>query len=142
MLDIMLFLHIIGAVGMGIYALLPFLAGKFKKLSGSAQEGLASGLISAGRIGQYSLVLQLLTGGYLISNMAEYTVAWMITIVVLFLVIGALSGIVQKPLKNIVAFSSGGQDASSSISRVQTLSSIIFVAFIVIIWLMKNPWIV
>ncbi|TVX98006.1 DUF2269 family protein [Cohnella terricola] len=143
MLKVMLFLHIVGAVGMGVYAIMPFLAGKFKQLSGAAQEGLARGLISGGRIGQYALVLQLLTGGFLISNsdMPDYTVAWMITIVVVFVAIGALSGIIQGPLKKIAAASVNGESASSFVSRVQTLSAIIFVLFIVIIWLMSNPWI-
>ncbi|MDG0790444.1 hypothetical protein OMP38_05980 [Cohnella ginsengisoli] len=139
MYDVMIFLHIVGAIGMGIYALLPFLAKRFRQLSTPAQEGLASGLVAAGRIGQYSLVLQLLTGGYLISQ-NDYKVAWMITIVVLFLALGALSGIVQAPLKRIVAAASGGQDASSNISRVQTLSIVILVIFLVVVWLMKNPW--
>ncbi|MFC5468896.1 DUF2269 family protein [Cohnella suwonensis] len=142
MYTFMVFLHIIGAVGMGIYAILPFVVGKFKQLSGAAQEGLASGLISGGRIGQYALVLQLLTGGYLISNAeggAKYAVGWMIAVGVLFILIGALSGIVQAPLKRIVAASAKSESASSDISRVQMMSAIIFVIFVVIIWLMSNP---
>lgn len=139
MYEVMIFLHVLGAVGMGIYAVMPFIVGKFKQLSGAAQEGFASGLISAGRFGQYALVLQLLTGGYLISQ-ADYTVAWMIVILVIFMGLGALSGIVQKPLKRIVAASAGGTSASDSISRVQLFSAIIFVLFLVMIYLMKNPW--
>ncbi|MFD2334218.1 DUF2269 family protein [Cohnella sp. GCM10020058] len=139
MYNVMIFLHIVGAIGMGIYAILPFLAKRFRQLSTPAQEGLASGLVSAGRFGQYSLVLQLLTGGYLISQ-ADYKVSWMVTIIVLFLALGALSGIVQAPLKRIVASASGGQDASSNISRVQTLSFVILIIFLVVVWLMKNPW--
>jgi hypothetical protein len=142
MYKVMIFLHIVGAVGMGIYAILPFLIGKFKHLSGAAQEGLASGLVAAGRVGQYSLVLQLLTGGYLISNTdaKDFAVSWMITIVLLFVVLGALSGIVQAPLKRIVADSTNARNASGSISRAQMLSTIIFIVFLVEIWLMKNPW--
>lgn len=138
----MLFLHIVGAVGMGIYAILPFIVGKFKQLSGAAQEGFASGLISAGRLGQYALVLQLLTGGYLISNSEspDFAVSWMITISVLFVALGALSGIAQAPLKRIAAASAKAENASSSISRVQTLSALIFVLFLVEIWFMTNPW--
>ncbi|CAI6045152.1 DUF2269 family protein [Cohnella sp. JJ-181] len=139
MYDVMIFLHIVGAIGMGIYAILPFLAKRFRQLSTPAQEGLASGLVTAGRIGQYSLVLQLLTGGYLISQ-SEYEVSWMVTVIVLFVALGALSGIVQAPLKRIVAAASGGQDASGNISRVQTLSFIILILFLVVVWLMKNPW--
>jgi len=142
MLTVMLFLHIVGAVGMGIYAILPFLVGKFKQLSGSAQGGLASGLVSAGRFGQYALVLQLLTGGYLISNSSagDYTVAWMITTGVVFIAIGALSGIVQGPLKRIATAAANGESASTAIAKVQTLSSITFVLFLVIIWIMQDPW--
>jgi hypothetical protein len=139
MMTVMLFLHIVGAVGMGIYAIMPFVVGKFKQLSGSAQEGLASGLITAGRIGQFALVLQLLTGGYLISQ-GEYKPAWMITVIVLFVAIGALTGIVQAPLKRIAIAAAKGENASASISRVQTLSSIAFVVFLVVIWLMEDPW--
>jgi len=142
MLEVMLFLHIVGAVGMGVYAILPFVVGKFKQISGAAQEGLARGLIAGGRIGQYALVLQLLTGGYLISNseMPDYTVGWMITIIVVFVAIGALSGVVQGPLKKIAAASVNGENASSLISKVRTLSVLIFVLFMVILWLMQVPW--
>ncbi|WP_027087928.1 DUF2269 family protein [Cohnella panacarvi] len=141
MYETMLFLHIVGAVGMGIYAVLPFIVGKFKQLSGAAQEGLASGLVAAGRIGQYALVIQLLTGGYLVSNGGgEYAVSWMILVVVVFLALGALSGIVQGPLKKIVSAAANAQNASASITKVQTISAIIFILFLVVIWLMTNPW--
>lgn len=138
----MLFLHIVGAVGMGIYAVLPFIVGKFKQLSGSAQEGLASGLVGAGRIGQYALVLQLLTGGYLVSNddAGDFAVSWMILAVVILIALGALSGIIQGPLKRIVSAAASSQNASASISKVQTLSAIIFILFLVEIWVMTNPW--
>ncbi|MFB9278009.1 hypothetical protein [Cohnella cellulosilytica] len=140
MANVMLFLHVVGAVGMGVYAILPFIVGKFKQLSGAAQEGMARGLISAGRVGQYSLVLQLVTGGYLLTGLnSSYTVPWMVTVGVLFIAIGALSGIVQGPLKLIADASVKGESASSSISKVQTLSTILFILFLVIIWLMVVP---
>ncbi|MFC4596918.1 hypothetical protein [Cohnella hongkongensis] len=141
MANVMLFLHVVGAVGMGVYAILPFVVGKFKQLSGTAQEGLARGLISGGRVGQYALILQLITGGYLLTGLnVRYSVAWMVTVGVLFVAIGALAGIVQGPLKQIAASSVKGESASSSISKVQTLSTIIFVLFMVMIWLMQVPW--
>ncbi|MBW5449135.1 DUF2269 family protein [Cohnella sp. CFH 77786] len=138
---VMLFLHVVGAVGMGIYAILPFLAGQFRKLSGAAQEGLASGLVTAGRFGQFALVLQLLTGGYLMSQLGlDYTRGWMITVGILFIAIGALTGIVQKPLKRIAAAAKEGRDASADVGRVRTLSAIVFILFLAILWLMQDPW--
>ena len=138
----MLFLHIVGAVGMGIYAVLPFIVGKFKQLSGTAQEGLASGLVAAGRIGQYALVIQLLTGGYLMSSddTGDFAVSWMIVVVLILVALGALSGIIQGPLKRIVSAAANAQNASASISKAQTISAIIFILFLVEIWLMTNPW--
>lgn len=139
MTTFMLFLHVLGATGMGIYVVLPFVAGKFKQLSTPAQEGLASGLLTAGRVGQFGLVLQLLTGGYLISQ-GDYGTSWMITIIVLFVALGAVSGIVQGPLKRIKTATASNQDASGAISRVQTLSVLAVLFFLVILWMMKNPW--
>lgn len=142
MYQTMLFLHIVGAVGMGIYAILPFIVGKFKQLSGAAQEGLASGLVSAGRFGQYALVLQLLTGGYLESSddAGDFAVSWIILAAVLLLALGALSGILQRSLKRIVSAAASSQNASASISKAQKLSAIIFILFLVEIWIMTNPW--
>ncbi|WEK53233.1 MAG: hypothetical protein P0Y55_11600 [Candidatus Cohnella colombiensis] len=139
---IMLFLHIIGAVGMGIYAILPFVIGKFNQVSGEAQGGLASGLVAAGKIGQYSLGIQFITGGYLLTAGGKlgYTVPWIIIVIVIFLAMGALSGIIQGPLKKITVEAASGQNVSAHISKVRTLSTILFVLFIVIIWFMQDPW--
>ncbi|WP_080833847.1 DUF2269 family protein [Cohnella massiliensis] len=135
----MLFLHVVGAVGMGIYAVLPFVAARFRQLSTPAQEGLANGLVTAGRVGQFALVIQLLTGGYLISQ-ADYTVPWMIVVVVMFVVMGAFTGIMQGPLKRIQAAAASNTDASGAISRVQTLSVLTLIVFLVVLWLMQDPW--
>ncbi|GGD74045.1 hypothetical protein [Paenibacillus nasutitermitis] len=138
MLNVMIFLHVIGAVGMGFYIVLPFLVGRATKLDGAGQAGLADGLVSANRISQYFLVLQLLTGGYLISQ-ADYEVIWMIIVVVLFLAIAAIGGIVSKPLKQIVTAIHSGQSATSNIAKARTLSLIILLIYLVIIYFMKFP---
>lgn len=139
MLEVMLFLHVVGAIGMGVYAILPFMAGRFKQLSTPAQAGLASGLLTGGRVGQFSLVLQLLTGGYLISQ-SDPSTSWWVTAIVLFVIIGALSGILQGPIRKIKTAAANNEDASGAVSRVQTLSILTLVVFLVIIWLMTNLW--
>ncbi|WP_019004274.1 hypothetical protein [Cohnella laeviribosi] len=139
MLTLMLFLHVVGAAGMGIYVVLPFVAARFRQLSTPAQEGLANGLVTAGRVGQFALVLQLLTGGYLISQ-ADYTVPWMIVILALFVLLGALAGMIQGPLRRIQAAAISNTDASGAISRVQTLSVLTLIVFAVMLWLMQDPW--
>ncbi|NIK76030.1 hypothetical protein FHS15_001137 [Paenibacillus castaneae] len=138
MYNVMIFLHVLGAVGMGFYIVLPFMIGRATKLAGVGQGGLADGLLSANRIAQYFLVLQLLTGGYLVSQ-KDYTVAWMIIIVVLFLAIAAIGGIVSKPLKLVVSSIGEGKSATSHINKARVLSLIILVIYIVIIYTMKFP---
>lgn len=138
MLNFMLFLHVIGATGMGFYIVLPLMAGRASKLDGAGQAGLASGLVSANRVAQYFLVLQLLTGGYLMSQ-GEYKVIWMIIVTLLFLAIAALGGIITNPLKRIAAAIQSGQSASAHIAKARTLSVIILVIYLVILYFMKYP---
>lgn len=140
MINAMLFLHVLGAVGMGFYIVLPIMVGRASKLAGVGQGGLADGLLSANRIAQYFLIVQLLTGGYLMSQ-AEYTVAWMIIIILLFLGIAALGGIVSKPLKRVVASIQEGQSATVHINKARVMSIIILVLYIVIIYFMMFPMI-
>ncbi|MFC4812546.1 hypothetical protein [Paenibacillus sp. GCM10023250] len=138
MFSFMLFLHVIGAAGLGFYIALPFMAGRATKLDGGGQAGLADGLVSANRIAQYFLVLQLLTGGYLMSQ-SDYAVIWMIIVTVLFLAIAALGGIITKPLKRISASIQSGQSASAHIAKVRTLSVVLLLVYLVTIYFMKYP---
>ncbi|MCQ6558543.1 hypothetical protein [Paenibacillus mendelii] len=136
--NFMLFLHVLGATGMGFYIVMPVLVGRTSKLAGEGQAGLADGLVSANRIAQYFLILQLLTGGYLMSQ-SKYAVLWMIIVTVLFLAIAALGGIISKPLKRIVTEIQTGQSASSHIAKARMLSIIVLIIYIVILYFMKYP---
>ena len=136
--NFMLFLHVLGATGMGFYIVMPVLVGRTSKLAGEGQAGLADGLVSANRIAQYFLILQLLTGGYLMSQ-SKYAVLWMIIVTVLFLAIAALGGIISKPLKRIVTEIQTGQSASSHIAKARMLSVIVLIIYIVILYFMKYP---
>lgn len=134
----MMLLHVLGAVGMGFYIVLPIMLGGASKIAGAGQGGLASGLLSANRIAQYFLVLQLLTGGYLMSQ-GDYAVIWMIIVTVLFLAIAAIGGIVSKPLKQVVSQIQAGQNASASINKAKVMSLIILVLYVAMIYFMVVP---
>lgn len=138
MFNAMMFLHVLGAVGMGFYIVLPIMVGRASKLAGIGQGGLAEGLLAANRIAQYFLIVQLLTGGYLMSQ-ADYTAAWMVIIILLFLGIAALGGIVSKPLKRVVASIQEGQSTTAHINKARVMSIIILVLYIVIIYFMMFP---
>ncbi|MGO4539850.1 hypothetical protein [Paenibacillus sp. 2TAB19] len=138
MSNVMWFIHLLGAIGMGFYIVLPIMLGRATKLAGAGQEGLADGLLSANRIAQYFLVIQLLTGGYMMSQ-GDYAVVWMIIITLLFLGIAAIGGIVTKPLKLIVSSIQEGKSATAHIQKARVLSLIVLVLYIVIIYFMRFP---
>lgn len=130
------FLHAIGAVGMGIYLVLPFLVGRITQLSSEGQAGFADGLLIANRVAQICLLLQLLTGGYMMT-LGKYSPLWSTLTLVLFLGIGALGGIMTKPLKTIVKAAKAGESAANSISRVRLFSILLFVLYVAIIFVMQ-----
>ncbi len=138
MIQFIVFLHVLGAIGTGFYLLLPFLSLRLGALSGSAQEGLVGGLFTANRIGQYLLVVQFLTGGYLISQ-GEYSPAWMIVVIVLFVAAAALAGIMSKPMKVLMANVKAGKSSAAEATKIKNFSFIIAVLMVVIIVLMNYP---
>jgi hypothetical protein len=137
--NVMWFLHLLGAVGMGFYIVLPVLLGKAPKLAGGGQEGLAEGLSSANRIAQYFLVVQLLTGGYIMSQ-GNYSPLWMVLVTVLFLGIAAVSGMMSKPLKQIVGSIRENRSATAYIAKARAMSFAVLIMYLVIIYLMKFPF--
>jgi hypothetical protein len=133
-----LFLHAVGAVGMGIYLVLPFLVGRIMQLSSESQAGFADGLLAANRVAQICLVLQLLTGLFLMT-LADYSVLWTTLTLLLMLGIGAFGGIMTKPLKAIVAAAKAGENASEAIARVRLFSVLLLVFYVGIIFVMQYP---
>lgn len=131
----LIFLHVVGATLLGFYLLLPFLTGRVSALSGEAQKSYVGLLTTFNKAGQFSLIAAFLTGGALISQVEGLSVSWMITSVVLFLALGASSGILGANLKRI-----SGAAGSGSPGKVNTLSWISAIVFIAILFVMENRW--
>lgn len=117
-MTVVLFLHLLGAIAVGFYLLMPFLTGNTENYPA---------LRTMNRVGQYLLIVQFLTGGYLIAKFDSLSVAWMVVSIVLWLAIIALSGIMGKKMKE------------SKVSSVRTLSTIVSIILIVITLLMYKP---
>ncbi|MDQ0086993.1 hypothetical protein J2T12_000387 [Paenibacillus anaericanus] len=135
MYKVMLFLHIVGTLALGFYLVLPFVLGTVSKLSLAAQEGTVSAVKSLNRYAQYGLVIQLLTGGYMISK-GEYSVAWMIVVVVLFLAIAALGGIMGKPLRLALEGIRQKKSITAYAGKLTTLSTALSLGVLLIVFLM------
>jgi len=119
-----LFLHVLGSLAVGFYLLLPFVAMKLSGLNPQAQVGYAKGIYGLNRIGQWLLIVQFLTGGYLISKY-DLTVTWMVVVIVLFVALGAMSGMIAGPLKRIIAHGGEGKAAAAKdASKLSTFSGV------------------
>lgn len=135
MFKAMLFVHIIGALAFGFYLVLPFVFAKVNKLSLPAQEGTVSLVSSLNRYAQIGLIIQLLTGGYMVGK-GGYSVPWMVVIVLLFLIIGALSGMMGKPLRVALQNIKQKSNVQAQFGKLRTLSTVLSLAVIVISFFM------
>lgn len=138
MVQFILLLHVLGAIGMGFYLVLPFLFARSAGLEAQVRQGYIEGLYAAHRIGQFMLIAQFLTGGYLISQ-AKYSVVWMVLVIVLFLVVSALTGIAGSRMKRHVQSVKSGKDGAAEFASARTLSSIAAVILLVTIIVMVYP---
>lgn len=129
------FIHMLGAIAMGFYAIVPFIVKELDKVTTAGQEGLLVGLDTANRIAQYSLFVQLITGGYLMSK-GIYSVLWMVLTVFILLAIAACSGMMGKQIKLARQVVNNGQPNAAVTQKIRTFSLLIFSLFIVITVLM------
>lgn len=132
---IMYFVHILGALSVGFYLLLPFIVAKISTLSLPAQEGSASAIRSFNVFAQFGLLVQFITGGYLMSQ-GDYSVAWMIIVIVLIIALFAISGMMTKPLKQAIASIKQNKDISAETSKLRMMSSLVAVCLLVMTFLM------
>lgn len=124
----MYIIHVLCALALIFYILLPFLAG------GAANRSTAIALSRGNRIGQYVLVLAFLTGGYMVSK-ADYSVLWMVLAVVFVLVMFAMTGMASKPFKRLIAGETGGD----AMRKLRTFTLISGISYVLLLAMMLGP---
>ncbi len=142
MLKFILFLHVLGAVSMGFYLLLPLLTFRISSFSKQVQEGYVQALVKVNRIGQIFLIVQFLTGGYLIGKYKEsssISTAWIIVVIVLFIAIAAFTGMMGGPLKRIVKNLQAGKTDENDLAKTRTFSLLTSLVIIILVVLMVYP---
>lgn len=133
---IIVFLHLLGSIGMGFYLLFPFLL--LRKDDQAGRANLYGNYYIANRAGQVLLIIQFLTGGYMLS-MGSYSTGWIIVVILLVLIIGGLTAIMGKRLKAIQAEWKAGTDNPSVKGEIRLFASLVGLCFFVIIILMGFP---
>lgn len=135
MAEVLVFIHILGALSMGFYLFLPVVTSKLANGSAEAQSGSIELIRTLNRIAQFGLIVQLLTGGYLMTK-GNYSVAWMVVVFVLFLAIAAIGGIMGKPLRLALADINENKNITAHTGKIRSLSMMLAVCLIVISFFM------
>ncbi len=138
MYNFMIFLHVIGAVGLGFYLISPLLLGRIDRMTGAVLENYLSGLHATGRAMQFLLIVQLLTGGYLMSKL-PYTTMWIILTSVFFLVVAAITGMLNGKMKKAAKELQGGGTGESYLKSIKSFGYISAVSMLIILYLMMYP---
>lgn len=126
--------HVLGAVALGYYFILPFLLMRTRSLAGESLAAFTGDVHYVGRIMQFLLLVQLITGGYMMGG--DYTMFWMVAVLVLLIAIGALTGIMGVRLKKAVQALKSGSDGTAALAAVRTLSWVLFVALLLMVYIM------
>lgn len=135
MVEVLVFIHILGALSMGFYLFLPVITSKIANGSAEAQLGTIEIIRTLNRIAQFGLIIQLLTGGYLMTK-GSYSIAWMVVVFVLFLAIAAIGGIMGKPLRLALADINENKSIAAHTGKIRSLSMVLAVCLVVISFLM------
>lgn len=135
---IMLFLHVLGAVALGFYLFFPFLARRLGKLQANQQEALLPVLLTLNRFGQYLLVVQLITGGYLIGK-GDFSVGWIIIVAVLFLAMIGLAGMTSGPVRRVLKGLHEKAAVDRDMGKINTFSMLLSVLLLLLVVSMSFP---
>ena len=135
--DWVLLLHVIGAVGLGYYLILPLILRRTIKLSGASLLDYTKGVYGISRVMQYVLLVQFITGGYIMGG--NYSVAWMIISIGIIVLIGAISGMMNGKLKKAIHQLQSGGKTEEHFASIRLFSWIVMIALILILYYMMNP---
>lgn len=132
----MRFIHLLGAITVGYYVMFPLFLMRIIKMDHAARSGYVNGIYVANRIGQYILILQFVTGGYLIWK-NNYSLTWIITVITVFTLLAAFAGLMGKPMRMLMHEERGAEDVRKIVHRLQYYSVFICLCFIILVILMK-----
>lgn len=138
MYPIMYYTHIISAIALAVYLFLPMMIRVGRHPGANVTEGYVKRIVMFNRIGQFALILAFLSGGYMVSKVG-FSVLWMIVSIVLLLIIGAMGGMMGKPLKRWAASITNKESSPPDLSKLSTFSLIASVSYVVTLIVMLNP---
>jgi hypothetical protein len=129
-------LHIAGAVGMGVYVWLPWWVRQSIRLPSTVQTSAWRMVYWANFVSQWILVLQMLTGVYLLA-FGDYPILWVIGVLIAFLAIGGFGGMFGLMLRR---FDQEGSDPRWTQKIKRLADGTTFSFFVILLLMLYRQW--
>lgn len=127
--------HMIGAMAIGFYLVLPFVMRKLASMTASAQDGAIATVRTLNRYAQFALIVQFLTGGYMMAGKG-YSIAWSVIVMLLLLMIAGLGGMMGKPLRLVSEGIRKGGNISAPSAKLRTFSVLLAICMLLMLFFM------
>lgn len=102
MYSLFVFLHVLGALFLGSFLVLPFAIHNLYSRTGKELMASLHTILSFTRAGHYALIVLFLTGGGLVMGYSAFpSILWVVIAGLFLIVIGGLIGMIGKELKHI-----------------------------------------
>jgi hypothetical protein len=140
MYPVMYVVHVVFAIVLLVYLFFPAMVRRAASLPADKQVSQLKGIMMMNRLGQAALALAFLSGGYMIGKVFDaYSMLWLIVTLLLVLIIGAMGGMMARPLRQWRENAGNQADASVQQKKAATFGMIAAFASAAIIIIMLYP---
>ncbi|MDY0406703.1 DUF2269 family protein [Virgibacillus sp. 179-BFC.A HS] len=139
MYSFIVFAHVLGALLIGSFLAFPFAFKSLLSQSGNEVKVAVKTLVGFTRFAHYALILLIVTGGWMAMGYATYpSLLWVMLSLILFMLIGALIGVIQHNLKRVIFAEDPDNALQRNKAKLNTLGWFTFVLIFTVVFVMTN----
>lgn len=141
MYQLLIFIHVISALFLGSFLVLPWVMKKISSRSGDEFIGFLRMALSFLRTGHYSLIFLLISGGWMVTGYSAFpSILWVIIAVALLLLMGAMMGMIHKTFKGTMMSEHPRNHFTENLTKLRVMSWVMFVTIAMAVLIMTNPY--
>ncbi|UOQ43311.1 hypothetical protein MUN89_15480 [Halobacillus salinarum] len=139
MYQAIIFIHVLSAVLLGSFLILPFLMKPLFTCRREELHGFLRGIISYCRTGHYALVLLLLSGSWLVWHYSRSpSLLWTVSALALLFLLGATIGMIQRNFKRILRAEAPEDSLKANAQKLSIFNWSTFIFILVALIIMTN----
>ncbi|MFJ7755252.1 hypothetical protein ACQKGI_01025 [Peribacillus muralis] len=140
MYQLLVFIHVISALFLGSFLVLPWMIKTIFSRTGDEFIGFLRMALSFLRSGHYALIFLMVSGGGLVTGYSAFpSILWVSIAVVLLLLIGALMGMILKTFKKIIKEDYPSNHFAENLTKLRKMSWVMFLTILIAVLIMTNP---